>query len=246
VKVLRPEDVEADGALASLGPEAWPAAAARASGRGVCGRSTRVVRLARHLGHRALVGRRDPVDGPAVPVQARRRPRRRGRRGSGRGDDRVARSSTTSAWCISRPRTSCRCRWRSTGAPARRARAAADNRGGPLRGARCVMRCCPSDHTGGACSRIGGSRDCRSSRDAPRRMPSPRVVRRVTPMGRARVRWVSALLRLGMGPPVVRAPGWWPMDSGFTSCDPLLGGGIPCHIVRACDRRGRGSSCSAS
>ena len=51
----------------------------------------RAARPARDRGHRALVGRRDPLDRAAVAVQARPRPRRRRGRRAARGDRRAPR-----------------------------------------------------------------------------------------------------------------------------------------------------------
>ena len=66
---------------------AGPAAAGRAARRaGRAAAARGAARPARDLRHRALVGRRDPVDGDAVAVQARRRPRRRRGRGAAHGD----------------------------------------------------------------------------------------------------------------------------------------------------------------
>ena len=70
-------------AVSTLGPEAWPdpppfARAARRR-RGPC---TRCCATSGHRRHRALVGRRDPLDRAPLALQARRRPLRR--RGGGR------------------------------------------------------------------------------------------------------------------------------------------------------------------
>ena len=72
-KLLSLGDVERDEAVAKLGPEAWPAPAAdelaealRHGGTCCCGTSARSP-------DRALLGRRDPVDGAAEPVREGRR-----------------------------------------------------------------------------------------------------------------------------------------------------------------------------
>ena len=75
-KLLPADAVEADEAVATLGPEAWPAPDRRGFAE--------LIDQPRHLhpllrdqrviaGHRALVGGRDPVDGAAVAVPAGRR-----------------------------------------------------------------------------------------------------------------------------------------------------------------------------
>ena len=87
-----PEALEADDARrhARPGGVARPAAdLARAARRRRAAAALAAARPARDRRHRALVGRRDPVDGAAVAVQARRRPRRR------RGRARCARRSSS-------------------------------------------------------------------------------------------------------------------------------------------------------
>ena len=99
-----PRTSPSDDAVATLGPEAWPdppplRELLAAPGRSAAAR--RAARPARDRRDRALVGRRDPVDGDALAVQARRRPRATTRptfcatRASSAS---TARSSTTSGW----------------------------------------------------------------------------------------------------------------------------------------------------
>ena len=78
VKLLPAGELEQDDALAGLGPEAWPEPpAARRAARRAAAAARAAARPARDRRDRALVGRRDPVDGAPVALQARRRPRRR-------------------------------------------------------------------------------------------------------------------------------------------------------------------------
>ena len=166
VKVLRAEDVAADDAHrdARARGVARPAAAARAARRRRAPRPlhARAARPARDRRHRALVGRRDPVDGDAVAVQARRRPRRRrGRRRCARRSSSAstARSSTTSASSRCRSPTSCRCRCRSIASRASRARAAARrSRPSTTRTTSCATA--RTSRPAGACSRTAGCRAC--------------------------------------------------------------------------------------
>ena len=72
---------------------------APAAGRGAAP-ARRAARSARHRRHRPLVGGRDPVDGDALAVQARRRPRRR--RGGPRCARRPSRSWATRSRCTRR------------------------------------------------------------------------------------------------------------------------------------------------
>ena len=70
-------------ALATLGPEAWPdpggAGSIQRAARRAAPAAHAAARPAHDRRHRPLVGGRDPVGGPALAVQARRRPRPRRR-----------------------------------------------------------------------------------------------------------------------------------------------------------------------
>ena len=79
VKLLRAEELDREEALTTLGPEAWPdpPSPARAARRAPPVAHD-AARPAHDRRHRALVGGRDPVGGPALPLQARRRPHRGG------------------------------------------------------------------------------------------------------------------------------------------------------------------------
>ena len=154
VKLLRADELEADEAIATLGPEAWPDPpadlaelldAARA-------RCTRVLRDQRVI---AGIGR-SWVD--EILWTARLSPFKRGddldddeAARAARGDraaSSAARSSTTSASSSCRSPTSCRCRCRCTATRASRARAAA-RRIEAVHYEDYVMCYCPQEQTGG-------------------------------------------------------------------------------------------------
>ena len=158
--------VDADDAIATLGPEAWPDPPAdlRARARRRRARCTRVLRDQRVIaGHRALVGRRDPVDREAVAVQARRRPRR------GRGGDAARRRSSTSLdGALEHYEQVVKLPipdklplplqvHRKAGEPC--PRCGDDDRGGPLRGLRHVLLPARSRRAARS-SRTGGCRGC--------------------------------------------------------------------------------------
>ena len=164
VKVLRPEDLMADEAIAKLGPDAWPDPPEDLRELLVLRPPAALgpARPARDHRDRPLVGRRDPLDRPPVAVQARRRPRRGGGRHAAHRDRRHARrarSSTTSASSSCRSPTSSRCPSRSTATTASRARAAARrSRRSTTRTTSCVTA--RRSRPAAASSRIAACRAC--------------------------------------------------------------------------------------
>ena len=145
-------------------PGGLAAAARRPQGaaEGAAPAAHAAARPARHRRHRALVGRRDPLDRAPVAVQARQRPHRRGGARAARGDRHRARrrrSSTTSRSSSCRSPTSCRCRCRSTARPASRARAAARrSRPSTTRTTSCATA--RPSRPAARCSRTAASRGC--------------------------------------------------------------------------------------
>ena len=133
--------------VATLGPEAWPdppPLRELLAAQGARPLHARAARPARDRRDRALVGRRDPVDGEAVAVQARRRPRPTTRPSALRDGDAssasAARSSTTSSVVTlpipdKLPMPLQVHRHAGRAVPALRH----DDRGGPLRGLRHVL-----------------------------------------------------------------------------------------------------------